>query len=336
LIILVVGLGSMGKRRVRNLLTLGYQDIIGFDIRKDRRDEASNKYGIETVSSLKDALERKPEAMIISTPPDLHAKYANIAIDNGIHFFTEVNLFSSEIRQILNRLKGKKIVGSPSCTMLYHPVVRELKKIIDGKKLGKILTVYHHYGHYLPNWHPWEDYRKFYVSKRKTGAAREIVPFELIWLTKLFSEIKSVYGDISKISNLKADIDDIYQTFIEFRNGVKCILVIDVFSRVPFSETKIIGEKGAILCEYNTPSVKVGKEKTWKTIKLKMDKVAKGYKGNIISDSIYAHEIYNFLNAIKNGTKPSFSFMDELKVLEILDAIETSDKNRKRVTVKIN
>ncbi|MDE1817919.1 MAG: Gfo/Idh/MocA family oxidoreductase [Thaumarchaeota archaeon] len=326
----------MGKRRVRNLLSLGYQDIVGFDIRKDRRNEASSKYGIETVSSLKDALARNPEAMIISTPPDLHAKYANIAIDNEIHFFTEVNLFSAEIRKILNRLKGKKIVGSPSCTMLYHPVVKELKKIIDRKKMGKILTVYHHYGHYLPNWHPWEDYRDFYVSKRKTGAAREIVPFELIWLTKLFSEVKSVYGDIAKVSNLKADIDDVYQIFIEFRNGIKCILVIDVFSRPPFSETKIIGEKGAILCEYNNPLIKIGKEKTWKTIKLKMDKVAKGYKGNIISDSIYEHEIYNFLNAIKNGNKLSFSFMDELKILEILDAIETSGRNHRQFTVKPN
>ncbi len=326
----------MGKRRVRNLLSLGYQDIVGLDIRKDRRDEATRKYAIETVSSIKDALAMKPVAMIISTPPDLHAKYANIAIDNGINFFTEVNLFSSEIRQILKRLRGKKIVGVPSCTMLYHPVVKELKRMLTKKEAGKILTVFHHYGNYLPNWHPWEDYRDFYVSKRKTGAAREIVPFELIWLTYLFSEIKSVYGDMAKVSNLKADIDDVYQILIEFRNGVKCILVIDVFSKPPFSETKIIGEKGSILCEYNDPTIKIGKETKWKTIKLKMGKATKGYKGNIISDSIYAHEIYNFLNSIKRGSKHLFSFKDELKILEILDAIEMSDKVRKQIPVKAN
>lgn len=33
---LVVGLGSMGKRRIRNLQELGFNKIVGFDIRKDR------------------------------------------------------------------------------------------------------------------------------------------------------------------------------------------------------------------------------------------------------------------------------------------------------------
>ena len=46
---LIIGLGSMGKRRVRNLQALGYRNIIGFDMREDRRKEAKEKYGIQTV-----------------------------------------------------------------------------------------------------------------------------------------------------------------------------------------------------------------------------------------------------------------------------------------------
>ena len=45
MIFLVIGLGSMGKRRVRCLQTLQIKDIIGFDLREDRRLEAKNKYG---------------------------------------------------------------------------------------------------------------------------------------------------------------------------------------------------------------------------------------------------------------------------------------------------
>jgi threonine dehydrogenase-like Zn-dependent dehydrogenase len=41
---LVVGLGSMGKRRIRNLKSLGYNDIVGFDKRADRRQEAKKLY----------------------------------------------------------------------------------------------------------------------------------------------------------------------------------------------------------------------------------------------------------------------------------------------------
>ena len=228
----------MGKRRIRNLLALGYKNIIGFDPREDRRTETNKNYHIDTFSDFDIALSTKPEVMIISTPPDLHRKYSELAIKNKINFFTEVNLFSKDIRKIITLTKGKPIVGVPSCTMRFHPVVKELKKLLDNGSIGKVLTIYHHFGHFLPDWHPWEDYRKFYVAKRETGGAREIVPFELVWLVYLFSHIKSVYGDIRKLSKLDVDIDDIYQAVLEFDNHIVCTFVIDVFTKPSIRETK--------------------------------------------------------------------------------------------------
>lgn len=320
--ILIVGLGSMGKRRIRNVLKLGYHDILGFDPRQDRRQEVEKKYDIDTVSNIDEAIARKPDAMIISTPPDLHFKYANLAIKHGINFFTEVNLFSKDVKIIINKLKNKSIVGVPSCTMLYHPVVKELKKLLDKKTIGKVLTVYHHFGHYLPNWHPWEDYRKFYVSKRETGGAREVVPFESVWMQHLFSDVKSVYADIDKISKLDADIDDVYELMMEFENKVRCVLIIDVLAQPSFSETKIIGENGSILCDYNESIIKISKGNKWVTRKLKTGKVAKGYKGNTSAESLYEEEIQNFLNAVEKKKKYPHPFSNELKILQILDALK--------------
>ena len=40
---LVIGLGSMGKRRVRNLQYLKAGEIIGFDLREDRCQETEKK-----------------------------------------------------------------------------------------------------------------------------------------------------------------------------------------------------------------------------------------------------------------------------------------------------
>ncbi|SVD88881.1 uncharacterized protein METZ01_LOCUS441735, partial [marine metagenome] len=50
---LIVGLGSMGKRRIRNLRINGEEKIIGFDIRIDRRKEAETKYNIQTIDDCK-------------------------------------------------------------------------------------------------------------------------------------------------------------------------------------------------------------------------------------------------------------------------------------------
>lgn len=43
---LVVGLGSIGKRRIRNLQYIDAGEIIGFDLRADRCDETKEKFGI--------------------------------------------------------------------------------------------------------------------------------------------------------------------------------------------------------------------------------------------------------------------------------------------------
>lgn len=321
----------MGKRRIRNLLALGYENIIGFDPREDRRTETNKNYHIDTFSDFNSALSTKPEVMIISTPPDLHRKYSELAIKNKINFFTEVNLFSKDIRKIITLTKGKPIVGVPSCTMRFHPVVKELKKLLDNGSIGKVLTIYHHFGHFLPDWHPWEDYRKFYVAKRETGGAREIVPFELVWLVYLFSHIKSVYGDTRKLSKLDVDIDDIYQAVLEFDNHIVCTFVIDVFTKPSIRETKIIGEKGVIICDFNEGIIKIGKDENWRTIKVKMGKVAKGYKGSTPPETLYEEEMKHFLDAVKNKRKYPHLLQDELKILDVLDAMEESSKKEKKL-----
>ena len=73
---LVIGLGSMGKRRIRCLKRLGQNDIAGFDVRQDRCNEVHQKYQIPTFDDWNQAQNLPADAWIISTPPDLHIEYA--------------------------------------------------------------------------------------------------------------------------------------------------------------------------------------------------------------------------------------------------------------------
>jgi len=323
----------MGKRRIRNLQKLHAGEIIGFDARKARVLETKRQYHVKTYNKFNEALKEKPDAFVISTPPDLHKKYADIAIDNKIHFFTEVNLSSSEIKSLIKKIKEKSIIGVPSCTLLFHPAIIELKKIIQKNTIGKIYSIHHHFGHYLPNWHPWEDYRKFYVSKKSTGAAREIVPFELVWLTSIFHDVESVFGIVKKVSTLKTNIDDLYQIMMKFRNNVYCSLIIDVFTRPSIKETKIIGEHGTIFIDFSG-LIKIKKERFTKKIKFQLGPIQKGYKKNTGAEPMYEQEMKSFINAIKKKKKYPLSLSDEYKILKILDAIEQSNKINKKISLK--
>src|SRR5438105_5939595 len=98
---LIAGLGSMGKRRVRNLSFLKAGEILGFDPREDRRKEAEERYGIRTFADFPEALKQRPDALIISTPPDLHMPYMRAAAEAGIHFFCEASVVAEGLDSVI-------------------------------------------------------------------------------------------------------------------------------------------------------------------------------------------------------------------------------------------
>jgi predicted dehydrogenase len=332
--ILIVGLGSMGKRRIRNLQKLGYDNLFGFDLRDDRILETKKKYKIKCFNNFKNALNETPNIMIISTPPHLHKEYAKKAIQQNIHVFLEVNLLSNHVQSILKFSKKSSSIICTSNTMRFHPIVKKLKILVDQKKIGKIYSIHHHTGHFLPNWHPWENYKDFFVSRKETGGAKELVPVDLNWLTYIFSDIRSVFGDVHKISKLDVKIDDNYQAILEFKNKIFCTFNIDVFSIPSIKETKIIGEKGTIICNFDKSQIKINLGTGWKSISLSKGKVASGYKGITPPESLYEEEIINFLKSTKKLKSCSFSLKDELKILKILDTIEKSSKLGRKIYLK--
>ena len=332
--ILIIGLGSMGKRRIRNLIQLKQNDLLGFDVREDRCEEVSKKYKVKTFVNLSDALKNNPNVLIISTPPDSHMKYAKIALENDLHFFTEASVVTDQMNETIHLLEKTSVVGMPSSTMRFHPIIIKIKEILQNEDIGKILSFFYNSGQYLPDWHPWEDYRKFYVSNRDTGGCREIVPFELVWITDIFGKISNVFSDKGKISSLDANIDDIYLSILGFENGIKGLISIDVISRAAVRELKILTENATIIADWNNKSIRyfiAGGE--WKVIKIDEGKPEDNY---IHGEKMYVDEMKNFLDLIRQKNLQKYTFKDDLQILKILETIEESSKTGIRQNVKYN
>ena len=92
--IAVIGLGSMGKRRIRLIKAL-YPDynIIGIDGRKDRRQEAYEQFEIGCYESL-DQMNSPIDCVFVCTSPLSHNAIIHDALSRGYHVFTELNLVS--------------------------------------------------------------------------------------------------------------------------------------------------------------------------------------------------------------------------------------------------
>src|SRR5664279_659278 len=89
----VIGLGSMGKRRVRDLLALGHR-VVGLDEREDRRKEVSGGFGITVAHDFSGLCAEGVEAAVISTPPDVHLPYYEQCYAARIPFFSEANVLT--------------------------------------------------------------------------------------------------------------------------------------------------------------------------------------------------------------------------------------------------
>lgn len=320
---LIVGLGSMGKRRIRNLQYLNYTDIIGCDVSDDRRKETESKYKIKTFSNLDEALGNLPEAVIISTPPNKHYEVAIQIAEKGLPFFMEANVIPDGFDKVLEMCNKKSVFYAPSCTMRFMPSLVKVHQLVSQKAIGKTLEFTYHMGQYLPDWHPYEDYRKFYVSKKESGACREIVPFELNWLTHTFGKIKKLTGMKRKISKLESDIDDIYAMILEFENGIIGSLVIDVLSRVPYRSLRIIGEEGVIQWEWTEKKVKLYRSstKSWEEF---LEPPGIKMEGYVAEENPYIDEMKSFIAGIKNSSAYSHSPKDEALTLHLLKQIEKS------------
>ncbi len=326
---LVIGLGSMGKRRVRNLIALGYQDkIAGFDPRVDRTDEAS-EYGIKTFNNFDEAIKsHSPNVFLISTPPNFHMKYAYYAYKNGISCFIEASVVDAKkILELSNLIKDKKILMAPSCTMRFYPGPIKIKELIRQNKIGKVLNFNYHTGQYLPDWHPWEDIRDFYVSNPDTGAAREIVPFELTWLNDIFGDSNPLACVRRKLTDMPVEIDDIYHAILEYPNTIIGNLTVEVISRPKaVREFRAIGTEGKIVFSGDTNSVKYinTQMNDWETISFEEGTVEDGY---INPEEPYINEVKAFVDGVKSiqkGLKSNYpnSLEDDYKILQTLYKLE--------------
>ena len=321
--LLIVGLGSMGKRRIRNLQHLNAGEIFGFDPRADRREEAAARYGVKTCESFDEGMAWRPDAVIISTPPDQHLRYALSAARAGVHFFTELNVVDDGLDALIALTEGSPLVAAPSCTFRFHPSVKRLKRLVAERTVGPILYFSYHSGQYLPDWHPYEDYRSYYVAQRHTGAGREMVPFELNWLTWVFGRVTEVSCFKGKVTGLAADIDDLYQCLLRFESGVTGTLLVDVVARVATRLIRCYGEDGVIIWDHDARSVRAwsSPERAWTEYHEAEPIHEPGY---LVSENPYIDEIRHFINAIRGDEKYSYTFAEDRQILNVLRAAEQS------------
>jgi len=167
---LIAGLGSIGRRHLRNLIALGENDVLLYRTHSSTLpDKDLGNFPVE--SSLDAALTQKPTAVIVSNPTSLHLDIAIPAAEAGCHLFLEKPISHSlhrvpEFKYLVEQQKVQVFTGFQ---FRFHPGLIAIKRLLSEGVIGQPLSVRAHWGEYLPNWHPWEDYRHSYSARPDLG-----------------------------------------------------------------------------------------------------------------------------------------------------------------------
>jgi predicted dehydrogenase len=319
---LVIGLGSMGRRRVRCLQQLGVSSVTGHDARGDRREQAAKEYGIALRETLNADDLRDFDLVVISTPPDQHHTALDWAIAAGKPSFVEASVIRAPLPALAERASAKGVLVAPSCTLRFHSAIRDITQIVHSRRYGKVCNFSYHCGQYLPDWHPWEKVTDYYVSNPATGGAREIVPFELTWMVDAFGWPRRVQGTRLRTADVGAPIDDTYAALLHF-DGFVGSMVVDVVARQAVRKLTLNFERASLAWDWDSGTVRVYEADTRRMVDFQQPRSTAhgGYHQNI-GEAMYVAEVASFLAAAQGGGSFPHTLADDIRVLALLEAIE--------------
>ena len=246
---LIAGLGSIGRRHFRNLIALGEKDIVLLRTRKATLpDDELAGYPVET--DLNEALKKhKPDAVVVANPTSMHLDVAIPAAEAGCHILLEKPVSHSldrlDVLQNAAQKSGSKILVG--FQFRYHPTLNKARELIRLGELGKVLTVHAHWGEYLPQWHPWEDYRQSYAARADLGGGVIVtLTHPLDYLRYLLGEVDSLSSFNGHISALEVDVEDVAEISLKFANGAVGGIHVNYFQRPPVHRLEIVGTTGTL------------------------------------------------------------------------------------------
>ena len=322
--ILVVGLGSMGKRRIRLLLDINPDlQLSGVDSNPDRRKEVQDLFGISCFAEIRECVEKTaPEAGFVCTSPLSHRAIIMELLGFHLHVFTEINLVPDGYPEMMALAEKNGVSLFLSSTFLYRNDVRYL--IRECNELDKLDYIIHT-GQYLPDWHPWESYKNYFVGNTRTNGIREILAIDLPWILAAFGRISDIHVRRSKNSSLEIDYDDNYIISIEHENGSKGVFVCDLISRYAGRSAEVISENLHLfwhgtpdsLQKYDIENKQLIPVNTYSE---EIDHQA-AYASNIIENA-YKEEIRTFFGIVNGTATAPYSMEDDLYTLAIIDKIE--------------
>ncbi len=322
---LIAGLGSIGRRHLRNLVALGEDDIVLYRTHRGTLEyEDLEAFPVET--ELAAALAHRPDAVIVSNPTALHMSVAVPAAQAGCALFLEKPIAShpDDLRALEQVLGYRKNKVFTAYQFRFNPGLCKVKELLEQGAIGRPLTFACHWGEYLPDWHPWEDYRQGYAARRDLGGGVVLtLCHPLDYLRWLFGNVREVFAFTGKFSDLEVDVEDTADALFQFEGGVQGSLHLDYFRQPKRHDLEISGTLGTLYWDYESSAVRLAQD----TQAERVFPASEGFERN----QMFVDEMRHFIQVVKDQAEPLCTYADGRGALELAWGILQAGRYRQRV-----
>lgn len=334
--ILIAGLGAIGQRHARNLRTLAGPALELYAFRRRRRPfvvtealgrddslDVERALSLTAFGDLDDALAVRPDAVFVCTPSAGHLEIAQRAADAGCHLFIEkpVSHTLDGVERLRRTALSRRLAVLVGCQWRYHPRVRWLRGLLQAGTLGTIRDARIEYQEYLPDWHPYEDYRESYAARAALGGGvvlTQIHDYDLAWW--LFGPLRAVTASGGRLSDLEIDVEDTADASFE---GSTPVRVTQTFAkRPPRRAIAVAGDRGHVMLDLLTGAVEVAGDSA-------PPPALDSYRRN----EMFVEEARHFLACVAGDERPAVPLDEGIQVLRVALAVKEALRSSRRVEI---
>ena len=328
--LLIVGAGSVGKRHLRNLAALG-ADVSAVDPRADRLGDAHAETPLRyTFQDLGAALEQRAgfAGAVICSPPSAHVDQSIACLQAGLPLLIEKPLSTTlaSARTLAAAASTARLPVVLGYTYRWWPPLGDLARTLRSGEIGRPRYVRCTMSAHLADWHPWERYQDFFMSKASLGGGALLDESHFLDLMLWFFGLPShVYARVEKLSDLEIDTDDNVDALLEYPDGLRVSIHLDLFGRPHEKTIRVIGERGAAEWTFDPNELRVGRDAqpVWQSQRYEHQR-----------NDMFANVAREFLAALDGDEARTCTVSDGVRVLEVIEAMRLSSQTGQRVPLE--
>lgn len=317
---LVVSLGSIGQRHLRNLRMLRPKAQIGvLRLTDSGAIEGLPEDADFQFASIEDAIAFSPSAAIIASPASTHLALAVSLARAGIPTMIEkplaVNL--DGLDELLAAAAGIPMMVAYNLRFL--PSLIETRRLIHDGLVGDVFAIRAEVGQYLPTWRPTGRYQGAVSAQRTLGGGVLLeLSHEFDYLYWMFGLPSRVSASGGRYSALEIDVEDLVSVNLEYDSPRRLIHVhLDMLQRTPTRGCKFIGSEGTLRWDGIADILEHFDASTgeWRRIETPpcCDR-----------NEMYVYELTHFLDCVAGAGTPRVDLRAGRDVMAIVDAARAS------------